>query len=90
MKPGDLVEWRFIDTRAPVTSGHDMWSSVMQRYVPIGGINLIVSYKDGFFSFINAASASVLQACDADGGVLRPAGRRVAHAVPHVLRGLNT
>lgn len=46
MQPGDLIEWAYIASGKVVDANEMVWSSPMQRWVPIGGFNLLVSITD--------------------------------------------
>lgn len=41
MKPGDLIEWTY-DLGGVVTADEMLWSSTMERWVPIGGCCLLL------------------------------------------------
>jgi hypothetical protein len=36
VKPGDLIEWAYRRDGKPVSEDEELWSSVEQRWVPIG------------------------------------------------------
>lgn len=47
MKPGDLIEWVYTYNEKPVLLDEMLWSSVLERRVPIGGVALLVALYDG-------------------------------------------
>ena len=55
MKPGDMIEWTYKISRHLVPEGDTLWSTVEERYVPIGGemVHLLVSIDDETYSWIN-------------------------------------
>lgn len=59
MNPGDLIEWFYNDNDKAVNKDEELWSSSMQRWVPIGGTAFLISTawkkytwlsKEGLFS----------------------------------------
>jgi hypothetical protein len=42
MKPGDMIEWVYKFNKSPVLSSEELWSTPMQRWVPIGKPALLV------------------------------------------------
>jgi hypothetical protein len=55
MKPGDMIEWTYKISRHLVPEGDTLWSTVEERYVPIGGemVHFLVSIDDETYSWIN-------------------------------------
>jgi hypothetical protein len=43
MKPGDFIEWVYKSNNSVVRRHRMMWSTLMQKDVPIGGLNLLVA-----------------------------------------------
>jgi len=55
MKPGDLFQWVYKDDNTPIVDGipnMNMWSTTMQRFVPIGGIALLVSVTGDTYTWL--------------------------------------
>jgi len=52
MKPGDLIEWFYKLNGDVVHPRETLWSSIEQRYVPIGGTHLLVSIVNGELTFL--------------------------------------
>lgn len=52
MKPGDLFEWVYVLGDTPVVPHERLWSSIEKRFVPMGGIHLLVSHADGVLSWL--------------------------------------
>jgi len=54
-KPGDLIEWVYKNGGQLVYSNEEIWSSIEQRYVPIGlrHIHLCTNVDDETYSWLN-------------------------------------
>ena len=55
MKPGDLIEWTFCDNGKVVGKSGGLWSTIENRWVPIGGTmcHLLVSIDEKTYSWLN-------------------------------------
>jgi hypothetical protein len=45
MKPGDLIEWYYNSPKKLVIQTEQLWSSLMQQWIPIGIISTLL-YQD--------------------------------------------
>jgi hypothetical protein len=53
MKPGDLIEWVYQYNSQPVLENQELWSTPMQRYIPIGvQPAVLISITDEFYSWL--------------------------------------
>jgi hypothetical protein len=52
MHPGDIVEWYYKRSSEVVDLTERLWSSVMRKWVPIGGLHLLISYVDCTLTFM--------------------------------------
>lgn len=55
MNPGDLIEWRYRKMGKLVDAYDTVWSTVLQRYVPIGSkmVHLLISIDDSTLVWLN-------------------------------------
>lgn len=55
MRPGDLIEWHYRKTGKLVDAYDTVWSTVLQRYVPIGSkmVHLLISVDDSTLVWLN-------------------------------------
>ena len=59
MKPGDLIEWVYKSDSQPVDEDAELWSTPMQRWVPIGvRPAILVSITDEFYSWLTPGGCS--------------------------------
>ena len=80
MKPVDLIEWAYRVDNCVVVHSEYLWSSVFNRFVPIGGIHLLIGRADGILTWLSlrAAHKGLLRAAERDVLCLRaerPAGK---------------
>ena len=56
MKPGDLIEWVYKSNREVVVSGEELWSTPLERWVPIGSeqVHLLISITDETIVWLNS------------------------------------
>jgi hypothetical protein len=53
MKPGDLIEWVYAINSQPVIENERLWSTSMQRYIPIGvHPGVLISITDEFYTWL--------------------------------------
>jgi hypothetical protein len=53
MKPGDLIEWVYQYNSQPVDENAQLWSTSMQRYIPIGvQPAVLISITDEFYTWL--------------------------------------
>lgn len=55
MEPGDMIEWVYKFSGELVHKDETLWSSVMERFVPVGSkmAHLLVLVNDETFSWLN-------------------------------------
>ncbi len=53
IKPGDLFEWVSTYTNAPVQMGEELYSAIMEKYVPCDGICLCVGINNGVIHWVS-------------------------------------
>ena len=55
MKSGDMIEWMYKFSGELVHKDETLWSSVMERFVPVGSemVHFLVSVNDETYSWIN-------------------------------------
>jgi hypothetical protein len=53
MKPGDLIEWVDLRSGVVVPDHEGIWSTPMQRYVPVGGIALLISITPENYTYLS-------------------------------------
>jgi hypothetical protein len=53
VKPGDLIEWVYTSDQAPVVPEEHLWSSSLDRWVPIWGVALLVGNADGILTWVS-------------------------------------
>jgi hypothetical protein len=56
IKPGDLIEWAYEATDRPVSVDERLWSTPLQRYVPIGSdmIHMLVAVDSDHIMWFNS------------------------------------
>jgi len=64
MKPGDFIEWT--DTNGELVDRDSMWSSVLRRFVHIGGVNMLIAIYDGQITWLNAKGLHTALEIDGD------------------------
>ena len=66
MKPGDMIEWTYKHSGELVHKDEILWSSVMERFVPVGSemFHFLVSINDETFSWLN--EKGLFHACVGD------------------------
>jgi hypothetical protein len=53
MKPGDLIEWVYKRNSQPVRENEQLWSTPMNRWIPIGvHPMMLISITDEFYSWL--------------------------------------
>jgi hypothetical protein len=53
MKPGDLIEWVYKSDPQPVDEDVELWSTPMQRWIPIGiHPAVLISITDEFYTWL--------------------------------------
>jgi hypothetical protein len=53
MKPGDLIEWVYKSDSQPVDEDEKLWSTPMQRWIPIGVHPMMfISMTDEFYTWL--------------------------------------
>jgi len=52
MKPGDLIEWVYVANDQIVRPREELWSTPMQKWVPIGGVHVLVSIANGMLTWL--------------------------------------
>ena len=53
MKPGDLIEWVYKSDSQPVDEDAELWSTPMQRWIPIGvRPAILVSITNEFYMWL--------------------------------------
>jgi hypothetical protein len=53
MKPGDLIEWMYEFDSKPVLENEELWSTPMQRWIPIGvHPMMLISITDEFYTWL--------------------------------------
>ena len=55
MKSGDMIEWTYKHSGELVREDETLWSSMMERFVPIGGeaVHFLVFVNDETYSWLN-------------------------------------
>jgi len=54
MKPGDLIEWYYEYNKQPVLQNEELWSSLMNCWIPIGIISTLLQQDSETYSWINS------------------------------------
>lgn len=72
MKPGDFIEWT--DTNGELVDRDSMWSSVLRRFVHIGGVNMLIAIYDGQITWLNAKGLHTALELEIDGDWRRDRG----------------
>lgn len=79
MKPGDMIEW--VDkTSTLVHKREELWSSVMYKWVPVGGTtHLLIALNDDNLTWLNDKGLFHARVDDTGG---RLGGARIGTVVP--------
>lgn len=87
LHPGDLIEWCYTSDGEIVVPHEKLWSSIEERYVPIGGIHLLISRAEGVLTWLTlgALGKGLLRAREDD--IRRFRGRLHGPAVTPRARG---
>ncbi len=82
MKPGDLIEWVYKSNREVVVSGEELWSTPLERWVPIGSeqVHLLISITDETIVWLNDKGLFHAHVNDAARGLALPL---LIQVVPH-------
>ena len=62
MKPGDFIEWSWNGTL--LARDEKLWSTVEERYVPIGEVALLVSMTSTEYTWLNSKGLFTAHASD--------------------------
>ena len=54
MKPGDIIVWVYKTNDEVVDHDEELWSSTMDRWVPIGEKSLLISITNEQYSWLNS------------------------------------
>jgi hypothetical protein len=56
VKPGDLIEWTYRYTGGSVVAGETMWSTPLDRWVPVGGdlFHMLVAITSDTITWLNS------------------------------------
>jgi hypothetical protein len=54
MKPGDLIKWYYDHNNEIVRTNEELWSSLMQKWVPIGIVSTLLHQDNKTYSWINS------------------------------------
>lgn len=79
-KPGDLFKWHYDSDDNICHDYETIWSTTMKRYVPVNGINLLISLTDTNIWWLNSLSILHLSTTDTscdlydNGGYIRIVG----------------
>jgi hypothetical protein len=69
MKPGDLIEWVYISNSQPVDVNEKLWSTPMNRWIPIGvHPAVLISITDEFYVWLTPEG--LFRACVDNTGTL--------------------
>jgi hypothetical protein len=66
MKPGDFIEWVYKSDNVVVPHDEMLWSTLMQKWVPIGGLNLLVALTGDTMVWLNNKGLFHASADDAE------------------------
>ena len=55
MQPGDMIEWVYKQTNEFIAEDETLWSTLMQRYVPIGSnfVHILISIDNEQLTWLN-------------------------------------
>ncbi len=80
LRPGDLVEWVTQARGTPVDRQAVLWSTPLQRYVPIGSalVHLLIAVHDGGLLWVNSEGLFEASTLDTEAGRVEVGTARVA------------
>jgi hypothetical protein len=86
IKPGDLIEWAYLRTRSLVCKNETLWSSVDEKWVPIGSelTHLCVSCDGKIITWLN--EKGLFRAREDDGLLPDKGGGAARPIVPRMCR----
>jgi hypothetical protein len=83
MKPGDLIEWVYQYNSRPVREEIEIWSTPMQRWIPVDiQPMMLVSITDEFYSWLTPEGLFSVCVDDATLGTKR---KFAMHVVPRIV-----
>jgi len=89
MKPGDMIEWRYESSDKPIARDEYVWSSVMNRWLPIGGVHLLISRDNDELTWLytSAGATRIGKALVSDSNLGRLDKRVFDGCYPVVVQG---
>ena len=54
MKPGDLIEWRYQYSKQRIDTNEMLWSSIMQKWIPMGIVSTFLHQDNEIYFWINS------------------------------------
>ena len=79
LKPGDMIEWTYKSNSKVVVTEEEIWSTPLERWVPIGGdmVHLLISITGDTIVWLNSKGLFHARVDDTLARLLGEARRRV-------------